>query len=368
MRVSIVITSHNHEAYVGEAIDSARAQTHPDVEVIAVDDGSTDASAAVVAGYEAKGVRVVLQENGGQASAVNAGYALATGELAIFLDADDVLTATAAAAAVATIEADVAQVQWPLAEIDARGTPTGETAPVAKLSEGDLLGQLLDAGPLQWASSGLGAAWGRRYLERVMPIPEPDFWYAADAYLVALAPLYGQVRALERPHTLYRRHASNHSGRPFDEMISFDTEIARKLFGLTADRARALGLEVDPARWERTNWSLMAARSLAEIDAIVGRTAPFVLIDGMQLSLDPRCGRRVIPFLEHEGQYWGEPEDDRHAIDELERLRREGAGFLVLAWPSFWWLDDYPRFIEHLDNSYGCLLDNERLRILELTP
>lgn len=368
MRVSIVITSHNHEAYVGEAIDSALAQTHRDVEVIAVDDGSTDASAAVVAEYEPHGVRAVLQENRGQAGAVNAGYALATGELTIFLDGDDVLLPTAGAAAVAALEEGVAQVQWPLAEIDAQGKPTGETTPVTKLSEGDLLRQLLQAGPLQWASSGLGAAWTRLYLERVMPVPEPDFWYAADAYLVALAPLYGRVRALERPHTLYRRHASNHSGRPFDEMISFDTEIARKLFALTANRARALGLEVDPARWERTNWSLMAARSLAEIDAVVGRTVPFVLIDGMQLSLEPRSGRRVIPFLEHQGEYWGEPEDDGHAIDELERLRREGARFLILAWPSFWWLDDYPRFIEYLHNSYGCVLHNERLRIFELAP
>lgn len=238
MRVSIIITSHNHEAYVGEAIESAQAQTHPDVEVIAVDDGSTDASAAVVAGYEANGVRVVLQENRGQAGTVNAGYALATGELALFPDADDVLLPTAAAAAVAALEEGVAQVQWPLEEIDGRGKPTGETTPVEKLSEGDLLGQLLQAGPLQWASSGLGAAWTRRYLEQVMPVPEPDFWYGADAYLVALAPLYGQVRALERPHTLYRRHASNHSSRSFDEMISFDAKIAQKLFVVTSDRAR----------------------------------------------------------------------------------------------------------------------------------
>ena len=368
MRVSIVVTSHNHQAYVAKAIESALNQTHPDVEVIAVDDGSTDASAAVLASYGANGVRVVLQENRGQAGAINAGYALAAGELAIFLDADDALLPTAASAAVAAIGEGVAQVQWPLEEIDAGGEPTGETTPVAKLAEGDLLGQLLDAGPRQWASSGLGAAWARRYLDQVMPVPEADFWYAADAYLVALAPLYGQVRALERAHTLYRRHSSNHSGRPFDEMIRFDTDIARKLLALTADRARTLGLEVDPARWERTNWSLMVAQSLAEIDAVVGRKAPFVLIDGMQLSLDPRSGRRVIPFLEHQGQYWGEPEDDRHAIDELERLHREGARFLVLAWPSFWWLDDYPGFIEHLDNSYGCVVDNERLRIFELTP
>jgi glycosyltransferase involved in cell wall biosynthesis len=300
MRVSIVVTTHNHEAYVGRAINSALAQIHPDVEIIAVDDGSADASPKVVAGYEARGVRVVLQENRGQAGAINAGHELASGELVMFLDADDMLLPTAAAAAVAAIDDGVVQVQWPLAEVDAEGRLTGETTPVARLSHGDLLPQLLHSGPLQWASSGLGAAWTQRYLELVMPIPEADFWYAADAYLVALALLYGQVRALDCPHTLYRRHAMNHSRQPFDEMIRFDEDVARKLFPLAANRARALGLEAEPARWERRNWSSMVARSVAEIDAVVGRTVPFVLIDGMQFSLEPNSGRRVIPFLEHD--------------------------------------------------------------------
>jgi glycosyltransferase involved in cell wall biosynthesis len=368
MLVSIVIANYNYAAFVDDAVRSALTQTHAGVEVIAVDDGSTDESRAVLQRRCADGVHVICQENRGHGGAFNTGYATARGDLVIFLDADDVLMPGAAAAAVAaTGDERVVQVHWPVAEIDAAGRVTGEVTPVAALADGDLLAQLLGAGPLQWASSPTsGNAWTRRYLEAVMPIPEAEFRMGADAYVIGLAPLYGRLRAVERPHSYYRRHARNDSGRSFDEIIRFDLDIARKLFSHASRRAAALGHEVDPAQWEAGNWSFMLARSLAEIDSIVGAD-PFVLIDGMELSLEPGSGRSVIPFLEHDGEYWGQPEDDAEAISELERLRREGARFLVLAWPAFWWADAYPRFIEHVRGSYARALVNERLQIFDLS-
>src|SRR5215213_900396 len=86
--VSVIIDNYNYGRFLREAIDSALGQTYPRVEVIVVDDGSTDDSRAVIAAY---GDRVVpvLKENGGQASAFNAGFAASRGELICFLDADD---------------------------------------------------------------------------------------------------------------------------------------------------------------------------------------------------------------------------------------------------------------------------------------
>ena len=71
-RLSVVITNYNYARFVGEAIDSALALDWDDVEVVVVDDGSTDESLQVIAGY-ADRVRVLATENSGQRVAANRG-------------------------------------------------------------------------------------------------------------------------------------------------------------------------------------------------------------------------------------------------------------------------------------------------------
>ena len=78
------------------------------------------------------------------------------------------------------------------------------------------------------------------------------------------------------------------------------------------------------------------------------------------------AGRQARPFLERAGQYWGPPPDDDTAVHELERLRQAGAGFIVFAWPSFWWLDHYVGFRRYLEATYPRVLANERLVIFDL--
>lgn len=89
--VSIIIPAFNYERYVARAIESALAQDYPAVEVVVVDDGSTDGTAAVAEQFVDRGVRVIRQANQGLAAARNTGIAHATGELLFFLDADDFL-------------------------------------------------------------------------------------------------------------------------------------------------------------------------------------------------------------------------------------------------------------------------------------
>lgn len=85
--VSVVITTYNHAHYLGEAIQSARAQSVPPAEIIVVDDGSTDHPETVV--REISSVILIRQENRGLPSARNTGWAAARGEFVVFLDADD---------------------------------------------------------------------------------------------------------------------------------------------------------------------------------------------------------------------------------------------------------------------------------------
>src|SRR5207302_563085 len=110
------------------------AQTHPCRQVIVVDDGSTDNSRAVIAEY---GNRVVpvLKENGGQASAFNAGFERSVADVVIFLDADDVLLPSTTERVAATLIAspEVAKLQYRLEVIDVDGTWTGTLKPPAHL-------------------------------------------------------------------------------------------------------------------------------------------------------------------------------------------------------------------------------------------
>lgn len=89
--VSIVIPVYNTECYLKECIDSVLAQTFRDIEVICVNDGSTDGSLSVLRDYEKRDVRVrvVAKENGGVVSARKAGIEQASGEYLCFVDSDD---------------------------------------------------------------------------------------------------------------------------------------------------------------------------------------------------------------------------------------------------------------------------------------
>jgi len=88
--VSIIIPNYNYAHYLREAIDSALAQTYRPVDVIVVDDGSTDGSRSVIQAY-GNAIQSVFQKNKGLPSARNAGIAKASGEFFVFLDSDDVL-------------------------------------------------------------------------------------------------------------------------------------------------------------------------------------------------------------------------------------------------------------------------------------
>jgi len=90
MRVSVVIPTHNRAEMVREAIDSVLALPGGGREVVVVNDGSTDHTEAVLAGYGER-IRVVNQRNGERARARNAGLDLARGEWLLFLDDDDLI-------------------------------------------------------------------------------------------------------------------------------------------------------------------------------------------------------------------------------------------------------------------------------------
>src|SRR5690242_15112878 len=99
--VSVVIPCFNQAQFLNEAIDSALRQTCPPAEVLVVDDGSDDNTAAIVAGYPS--VRYLLQTHRGLAAARNTGLRHVQGTYVLFLDADDRLLSRAVAVGMATL-------------------------------------------------------------------------------------------------------------------------------------------------------------------------------------------------------------------------------------------------------------------------
>jgi glycosyltransferase involved in cell wall biosynthesis len=88
--ISVIIPVYNGERYIAEAIESVLAQECPQIEIIAVDDGSTDRTAELLRSYA--NVRYLYQPREGVSAARNSGIKCSTGELFAFLDADDIWT------------------------------------------------------------------------------------------------------------------------------------------------------------------------------------------------------------------------------------------------------------------------------------
>lgn len=208
--VSIVITNHNYARFLAEAIDSAIGQSWQPIEIIVVDDGSTDESRAIIAGYK-DALRSIFKPNGGQTSAFNAGFAASSGDIVIFLDSDDRLHRDCVKTVMAAWQPGTAKVQYRLDTIDGEGRNLHMPFPhytVRMQSDGvEARRQVLKVGAYSYPIAS-GNAFARAFLLKALPIP-PEFRRAPDGMLSRLVPLYGPVVSLPEILADYRVHGAN---------------------------------------------------------------------------------------------------------------------------------------------------------------
>ena len=206
--VSVVMPCYNAEAFIDSAIQSALAQTHPPLEVLVVDDASSDRSAGVVRRFEAP-VRLIERAHAGPAAARNAGVAAARGEWIAFLDADDLWSPDKLSLQLAKAAKGFEAVYCNAAYFgDCHGLPArrGETS---ELPEGRVFHELL-AGNFITTS---GVLIRRELLRRMHPFQErfePTEDWAVWLEAAAAAP-FGAVR---RPLANYRVHPGGISRDP----------------------------------------------------------------------------------------------------------------------------------------------------------
>lgn len=211
--VSILVNNYNYGRFLGEAIDSALAQTYENIEVVVVDDGSTDNSAEVIATYGDR-IRVVAKANGGQSSAFNAGFQASTGQLICFLDSDDVFEPHKVARIVEIFAGD-SEIGWCFDRARQFKDTTREWFPwTANTQEGKIDARGIVAkghAPYVFTSTS-GLSFTRTALSQILPMPESlriKSGISSDNYLKFAAYSVSSGWLASEPLTLQRIHRDN---------------------------------------------------------------------------------------------------------------------------------------------------------------
>ncbi|NET33470.1 MAG: glycosyltransferase [Cyanothece sp. SIO1E1] len=209
--VSIVINNYNYGSFLGQAIESALTQTYPSVEVIVVDDGSTDNSREVIAGYGEQ-IVPVLKENGGQASAFNAGFVASQGDLVCLLDADDFFLPEKVAAIVDIFKhhPDSGWCFHPLKMVDAKGEILFEALSRNRSQAYDFRSHIQERGKLSFSAPATsGLCFRRSLLQQILPMPEGRYVSIGDHYLKFTALALSKGFFLDENLTCQRVHSKN---------------------------------------------------------------------------------------------------------------------------------------------------------------
>jgi glycosyltransferase involved in cell wall biosynthesis len=225
LSVSVVIPNYNYARFVGQAIESALSQSVKPLEVIVVDNGSTDHSLEVLRAFGDR-IRLIAQQNRGQSGARNAGIEAARGELVAFLDADDVWLPRKLERQLPLFDrAEVGLVYggYVLADAELKDRETR----IPKL-RGRLLKQFA-SGPGAVITGGESTAVVRKACFERIGLFDPELSISAgwDIYR-RISGLY-EIELVPEPLMKYRQHGSNASGRV--DIYEHDTEIKlRKMF------------------------------------------------------------------------------------------------------------------------------------------
>ena len=356
---SIIISSFNYERYLAEAVESALAQDGDDVEVIVVDDGSSDGSRDILPTYE-HAVTCIFKENGGEASAWNAGFAASEGEVVVFFDSDDVLEPDAVGAFLPHFaDPDVVLVHWPLRLVDEDGADLGEINPRPPLADGHLRDVLLAGGPGALRGPvNSGCAWSRRFLTTAMPVPEDVYRIGADSYLGTLAPVFGRIVALERPLARYRQHGTNTASLTAREVVDRERGLYPQRCAAVAAFLAGHGIEVDLGEWERQYYFNRVERTVGAVDRVVPAGTCFVLVANASVPHELFDRRRPVGIELLAGS--AKPADD-DAVALLPALHR--FEYVVFAWSCFWWLEHYRDFARRLLEEFPATYESEDVRI-----
>ncbi|WP_158808249.1 glycosyltransferase [Beijerinckia sp. L45] len=207
-RLAVIIANYNYEAFVAKAIDSVLRQNCADIELVVVDDGSTDGSWGIIQSYGTR-LKALRVANGGQAKACLFGVAQTQAPFVLLLDADDELVPGSLDIILGQLDPAVAKLQYALTPIDATGRVLGDPRPALTSFRGSKsLAEAIGRDGEYVSPPTSGNVFRRDLFARIAPI---DYESAIDGVILLLAPFVGDVVSLAQPLGLYRLHGQNFS-------------------------------------------------------------------------------------------------------------------------------------------------------------
>ncbi|MBD1918049.1 MULTISPECIES: glycosyltransferase [Cyanophyceae] len=422
-QISIGLPVYNGDNFLGQALDSILAQTFADFELIISDNASTDKTETICRTYSAKDPRIHYirnQENLGASANFNQAFALSSGKYFKWIAHDDLHNPKFLEKCFQVLDQDpsVVLVYSKATTID----PNGKTIrkdwgcgaglssmlPHQRFREGLLpLKQ-----PIPLPIFGVIRASALRNTHLMAGYPD------CDCALLAELSLYGRFYEVAEPLFLQREHElragprlssnpyqavafwdskkSGHVGLPhwvllvrhwagvsraplgwrerllcYKELLIWMKRNRQLLFRdlvVVTERAPVIGLGIALAhqKYVEVSWNNNLACLVRDINLFTQNGDLIICVDEACFGTDFIQDRRILPFLERDGQYYGPPADDDTAIEELERMRQSGASFIVFGWPALWWLDYYYEFHNYLYSKFSCIDKNSRSVIFAL--
>ena len=387
-KINITIPTFNRSDLLRFSLDSALSQDCPDFRVTVLDNASTDDTETVVKSFADSRITYVKHEaNIGLFRNFNRAIEINTSPCLLILQDDDVIHPEFIRKSLEALE------RYPQAGfsftdsslIDESGNVVGaqgqtENFPVGLISGTDYLRRIVAGENLVIHVSGV--VMRAAALEAAGPFDTLHsrtsidfnlyFRLAAQFDMAFVADDLVQIRRHEgadhvrseadtRPLAMLAER-TDAAGYLLQSSLAQDAHfrqwLAERLLHLSMRRSEMTSQLVSDLNLSPTEKQQIAVEEIARL---VPRGSSFIAFDDNEFGPDIVPDRKSLPFLEHEGQYWGPPADDETAIRELERMRQDGAGFVVILWPAFWWFDYYHGLRDHLYAGFRCVLSNSRL-------
>ncbi|WP_414583081.1 glycosyltransferase family 2 protein [Scytonema sp. PCC 10023] len=399
-KVTIAIPTYNRSELLKVSLQSVLAQDYPDFQVLVLDNASFDDTEAVVRSFADSRITYVRNEsnigafrNWQRAVEINSSPYLS------ILSDDDILLPNFIYesvlaldkhphAALSSAQAEFIDMNGALLRVT--GAELSDNLPEGVINGLDFIHQIVDGrkwilrtSSVMFRTSALAAVGG-------FDIPHSKYMIDLNLYLriaaqfdiFFIAKELAQVRFHVEQDSQVTFHSPGGTGSlavmaertdaiayllqsPRAEDASYRQWLAERLLHMSMRRSEFTSQLIPEIN---LSWSERLQIAIQEIAAVIPAGKSFILVDDNQWGSEISPEFDALPFLEHEGQYWGAPPDDQTAIRELERMRDCGASFMVIGWPAFWCLDYYSKLRNYLSSNFRCILHNSRLVVFDLRP